>query len=109
MDASRSVTALLVDDEPASLTANRTRLENEGYNVITAHSEADALSQAKRSAPKVIFVHLVNTGLGSLALIQGLRADDSCRHIPINLITNRTDRRINPATHAKLHAVPREG
>lgn len=106
MIASRvTTTALLVDDQPTSLSANRSRLEGEGYSVFAAQNEGDALSQARRSAPNVIFVHLVATGLGSLSLIQALRSDDGCRHIPVVLITDKTDRRVG----TKLHSVPREG
>ena len=104
MDANRA-TALLVDDHPTSLVANLRRLEGEGYSVVAARNEGDALSQARRSAPNVIFVHLVTTGLGSLSLIQALRADDGCRHIPVVLITDYSDRRVG----SKLHSVPREG
>lgn len=104
MDANRT-TALLVDDHPESLIANQKRLEGEGYSVVAARNEIDALTQARRSAPNVIFVHLVATGLGSLSLIQALRSDDACRHIPVVLITDHADRRLGK----KLHSVPREG
>ena len=106
MDSNRANTALLVDDQPASLSANQKRLEGEGYTVVAARNENEALSQARQSAPKVIFVHLVATGLGSLSLIQALRSDDGCRHIPVVLITDHADRRVG---RAKLYAVPREG
>jgi len=106
MIASRvTTTALLVDDQPTSLSANQRRLESEGYSVVSAQNVTDALSQARRSVPKVIFVHLMATGLGSLSLIQALRSDDGCRHIPVVLITDHADRRLGK----KLHSVPREG
>jgi two-component system alkaline phosphatase synthesis response regulator PhoP len=103
MDATR--TALLVDDEPASLTAHRARLVGEGYTVFVAENHADALSRAKQSLPKVIFVHLVAAASGNLPLIQALRSDDSCRHIPVVVIKDRTD---VPAPKSKLHAVPHD-
>lgn len=106
MDATRSTLALLVDDEPFSRSANHARLVDEGYDVVVAQTESEALSRAKQSAPKVIFTHLVASGPGNLRLIQALRSDDGCRHIPVVVITDRHDVRV---AQRKLHAVPREG
>ena len=103
MDAIR--TALLVDDEPASLIAHRARLEGDGYTVFVAQNQADALSRARQALPKVIFVHLVASASGNLPLIQALRSDDSCRHIPVVVITHRADAAV---PKSKLHAVPHD-
>jgi CheY-like chemotaxis protein len=80
--------ALLVDDEPASRSEHQVRLEGQGYTVFVALNQADALSRAKQTAPKIIFAHLGSSGLGNLALIQALRSDDTCRHIPVVVVTN---------------------
>ena len=102
-DANR--TALLVDDEPSSRAAQQTRLENEGYSVMAVGDQADALSRAKQTLPQVIFIHLVTSG--TVSFIQALRADDSCRHIPVVVIKDQL-----PVKHvsgrAKLHAVPHD-
>jgi CheY-like chemotaxis protein len=98
-------TALLVDDELTSRAAQSARLEGEGYTVFVAHNQADALSRAKQVAPKVIFVHLGSSGLGNLALIQALRSDDTCRHIPVVVVRDQ------PAVAARpkqLRAVPHD-
>ena len=79
MAANRSITALLVDDDPVSLRANQRRLEAEGYTVLASQNEIEALSQARLSSPRVIFVHLVKTHQGNRSLIQALRSDDGCR------------------------------
>lgn len=97
--------ALLVDDEPASRTANQTRLEGEGYTVFVAMNQADALSRAKLSPPKIIYAHLGALGAGNLPLIQALRSDDTCRHIPVVVIAD--GRSIAPQ-RTRLHAVPHD-
>jgi CheY-like chemotaxis protein len=97
--------ALLVDDELASRAAHQTRLEREGYTVFVAMNQADALSRAKLSPPKVIYAHLGTFGAGNLPLIQALRSDDQCRHIPVVVITD--GRSIGPR-RAMLHAVPHD-
>lgn len=106
MAAVRTATALLVDDEPASRKANQGRLEDQGYFVTVAENAKEALSRVRQSVPKVIFVHLVATGLGNLSLIQALRSDDGCRHIPIVVVTNHRDIRVEKT---QLRTVQRGG
>lgn len=103
MAASRIPTALLVDDDPLSQKAARARLERQGYTVFSAQGTTEALSQARQTRPDVIYVHLVSAG-GNLPLIQALRADDACRHIPVGVI------REDAATpSSNLKSVPRSG
>jgi CheY-like chemotaxis protein len=101
LDATR--TALLVDDEITSRATHHTRLEGEGYTVFVAQNQADAISRAKQTLPKVIFVHLA--AAGNMALIQALRSDDSCRHIPVVVIK---DPAYVSKVRSKLHAVPHD-
>jgi CheY-like chemotaxis protein len=106
MDASRTAFALLVDDEPASRKAHQERLESQGYTVFVAQNHEEALSRAKQSLPKVIFVHLVTSSLGNLPLLQALRAEDSCRHIPVVVLTDHPSAGLSRAK--KLRSVSRE-
>ncbi len=105
MDARRRPTAMLVDDDPLSRKAQQARLEVEGYMVFAASGYTEALAQAKQVAPNVIFVHTVSEG-GNLPLIQALRSDDACRHIPIVVIREGTDVR---TASTRLKKVPRDG
>jgi CheY-like chemotaxis protein len=105
MDANRTATALLVDDEPVSRKAHQTRLEQEGYMVFVAQDQAEALSRARQAAPKVIFVHLIAGAPAHMPLIQALRSDDEFRHIPIIVIKDQADARM---ARTKLRSVPRE-
>ena len=105
MDASHRPTALLVDDEPLSRKAEQARLEGEGYVVFAASGTTEALARAKQTAPNLIFVHIASAG-GNLPLIQALRSDDACRHIPIVVIREGTDVRI---ASTRLKRVPRDG
>ena len=97
--------ALLVDDDPASRAPNRARLEAQGYVVIVAHDQTEALSRAKEAVPNLIVTHLVAGGLGNLPFIQALRTDDRCRHIPVMILTDHRDVRVGKKT---LHAVPHD-
>ena len=101
MTADRRPTALLVDDDPLSQKTERSRLEGVGYSVLAAGGLDEALAQARQIKPDVIFLHIVS-GAGNLPLIQALRSDDACRHVPISITRSDTIRR-----HNNLKSVPR--
>src|SRR5260370_34166484 len=97
--------ALLVDDEASSPAAQQSRLEDQGYTVFVALNQADAVSRAKQTAPKIIFAHLGRSGLGNLALIQALRSDDNTRHIPVVVVSDPPAVAPKPS---QLRAVPHD-
>lgn len=94
-------TALLVDDDPLSQKAERSRLERVGYTVFAAGGLSEALAQARQTRPDVIYLHMLSA-TGNLPFIQALRADDACRHIPISITRSDSSRR-----HSDLKSVPR--
>src|SRR5258708_38810329 len=99
LDASRATTALLVDDDVVSRLANRSRLEGEGYAVVMANDETDALNRAKQASPNVIYIHHVAGSRGSIPFMQALRDDDSGRHLPVVVINEGL--RVQPAHNHK--------
>jgi len=101
--AARASTAPLADDDDSSRQAHQERLEDDGYTVVVARDKAEGLGRAKQSAPNVIFIHLVTEGVGSLPLIEALRADDVCRHIPVVVLTSQA-----PPRRGKLRTVNRD-
>lgn len=105
MNAVRTATALLVDDNAASRLVNQVRLENDGYNVVVATDKAAALDSARRSAPNVIFIHLTAGRASSLPLIEALRSDDACRHMPVVVLTDQSSRSLG---QVKLRPVNRD-
>ena len=105
MDANRRPTALLIDDESASSGVQKARLEKRGYTVFVTADKSNALAQARRMSPNAIFVHLGASEGGSLPLLQALRSDDVCRHIPVVVIPSAGSDR---SAGAKLKTVPRD-
>ena len=101
MAAHSRPTALLVDDDPLSRKEESSRLERVGYSVLAAGGLAEALAQARQTRPDVIYLHLLSAA-GNLPFIQALRADDTCRHIPISIARSETSKR-----HTNLKSVPR--
>ncbi len=92
----RTPSALLVDDDDASSQETKRRLEEEGYTVHLARDGNEGLARARQSVPDVIFTHLVTGDHSNVAFIQALRADDSCRHVPVKVLTGRPESRPRP-------------
>jgi CheY-like chemotaxis protein len=96
----------LVDDDSMSQRRNQGWLEQQGFVVLQAQDEGNALEQARQSTPSVIFVHLVTNVRGNLGLLEALKADDGCRHIRVVVIPDRPNIKVGQAT---LHTVQHEG
>ncbi len=105
MDTNRVATVLLVDDDAASQQANCQRLEQDGYSVVLVQDGNDGLARAKQIRPDAIFLHLVLRGAGNLPFMQALRRDDSCRHIRVVVLPDRTG---VDAAKMPLRPVPRD-
>ena len=88
-NAGQTPIALLVDTDGSTRQANQQSLENQGYRVVVAGDEAEALGLATRSAPSSIFIHVPAGRPGALSLIQALRANDSSRHIPVVVLKDQ--------------------
>jgi ActR/RegA family two-component response regulator len=106
MDANRSATALLIDEDPGSQQANQQRLEGDGFTVVLARDVNSGLAQARHLLPGVIFIHLVSGEAGSVSFIQALRAEDSCRHIRVVVLRTPA---VSAGAKKQLRAVPRDG
>lgn len=105
MDTNRVATALLVDDDAGSQQANRQRLEHDGYSVVLVQDGNDGLARAKQIRPDAIFVHLGLRGGGNVPFMQGLRSDDSCRHIRVVVLPDPAG---VDAAKKPLRPVPRD-
>src|SRR5260370_1113134 len=73
MDANRSATALLIDEDPGSQQANQRRLEDDGFTVVVARDVNSGLAQARHLLPGVIFMHLVSGEAGRGSFLPALR------------------------------------
>ena len=79
---------LLVDSNVDFVEKNRTFLENNGYDVVTAGCSADGLELAKLERPDLIILELMmekhNAGL---VCVEALKSDPNLRHIPVLMLT----------------------
>jgi CheY-like chemotaxis protein len=89
---SRPPLVLVVDDEPAIVTAFSTMLASDGYATAAAHSAEEALRLLQNGVtPDAIVLDLRMPGLGGLGFLLWLRARGvASRTIPVAVVTADT-------------------
>jgi DNA-binding response OmpR family regulator len=90
----RSVSALLIDDDPLTNAAHRTQLEGKGYNVTLVTDSDAALAMIEESRPAVVFVGAIHGhGKSSADFLQSLRTSRSSQHTPVVILSTRPSTR----------------
>jgi DNA-binding response OmpR family regulator len=86
MAQARGARAILIDDDAVTGPVNRKNLQDLGY-VVALVSDLQAASVSARLAPPgVIFVNAEVGSRQGTGLIQGLKSEDSTRHVPIQFL-----------------------
>lgn len=80
---------LVVEDVPLGLAVLRTRLEAEGFTVLTARDGIEALEQARGGHPDLMLLDLMLPRLSGERVCQELRSDPRTRMLPIVVLSAR--------------------
>ena len=83
---------LVVDDEAKLLRAVAATLREEGYDVATARSGADALVQINASIPDLVVSDIRMPGMDGHQLARALRSNPRTALIPIVFLTAKDER-----------------
>lgn len=78
---------LVVDDDPTALRLIGYSLQQEGYDVITASSGSDGLSQARKLGPDLVVLDIMMPDLDGFEVCRRLRADPATSRLPIVMLT----------------------
>jgi len=81
------VRLLLVDDEPGLRTAVKAYLEDEGFQVTTAHDGEEGWSLAQELLPDVILSDVMMPRCDGYGLLRRLRADERLGGTPVIFLT----------------------
>lgn len=80
---------LVVDDEMAIVRILRDRLEEAGFEVLTAFNGMEAVALAKEKKPDLIVMDVTMPEMDGLTATRTIRSDPETAHIPIFLLTAR--------------------
>ena len=84
---------LIVDDLPQNLDLLTRRLQSQGYDVATAADGEEALERVKEIAPDLVLLDIMMPKLDGIETVRQLKADEALRHIPVILVTAKSDPR----------------
>jgi CheY-like chemotaxis protein len=82
---------LLVDDSATVLMLERMILARTSFDLVTARDGREAVAKAKSEAPDVILLDVVMPNLDGLAACAAIRAEPTTAHIPIIMVTTRSE------------------
>jgi CheY-like chemotaxis protein len=85
----RAKTILIADDETHILNVLSIKLQNAGFNVVTAEDGADAYNQARSVRPDLIITDYQMPMLSGLELCSKLQCDPLTRDVPAIILTAR--------------------
>jgi DNA-binding response OmpR family regulator len=78
---------LVADDDEDILLLVRTRLQRDGYDVVSASRGDRALALARERQPRVAVLDIGMPGLDGLEVLREIRADESLRRTLVVLLT----------------------
>lgn len=78
---------LVVDDEPDIVTLIKSRLEANGYDVVSAYNGKDGLEKAEEAQPDMILLDLMMPIMDGYEAGQKLKENPKTKNIPIILFT----------------------
>jgi DNA-binding response OmpR family regulator len=80
-------TILVIDDLPENVFMLQDRLENEGYDILTAYDGKSGIEKARSDMPNLILLDIMMPGITGIEVCKILVNDDKTKHIPIILVT----------------------
>lgn len=89
-----SPTILVVDDEEDIIDLLQYNLEKEGYRTLAASNGIEGIEIARHEKPDLIILDIMMPGMSGIEACKRLRQDAHLRHIPILMLTARTEEEI---------------
>ena len=82
---------LIVDDCRTTRKLLGFYIKSKGFDVTTAENGLDAMSKVAQGGVNVIITDLNMPFMDGIELIKTLKADPSCSHIPVLMVTTERD------------------
>lgn len=82
---------LIIDDLPENVFILQDRLEDEGYEVITAYDGKSGIEKAYDNLPDLILLDVMMPDITGFEVCKILVNDEKTKHIPIILVTAKSE------------------
>jgi len=81
---------LVIDDLPENVFMLQDRLENEGYEVITAYDGNSGIEKARTELPDLVLLDVMMPDITGIEVCKSLVNDEQTKNIPIILVTAKS-------------------
>ena len=81
---------LVIDDLPENVFMLQDRLENEGYEILTAYDGKSGIEKAQTELPDIILLDVMMPGINGIEVCKTLVNNNKTSEIPIILVTAKT-------------------
>ncbi len=82
---------LVVDDEPDAVAYLRVILEDNSYEVVSAHNAEKGMELLEKNPPDLILADVMMPGASGLDFILRVRRNAACSKLPIIVITGKAE------------------
>lgn len=79
---------LIVEDDRFLRRACRARLEQQGYEILTAQDGEEALAAVRSQTPDLVLLDLLMPRLNGLDVLRALRNDEATRGLRVIILSN---------------------
>ncbi|HPN38839.1 MAG TPA: response regulator, partial [Melioribacteraceae bacterium] len=81
---------LVVDDQPDNVFILQDRLENEGYEVITAYDGPTGIEKTLAESPDLVLLDVMMPGMSGFEACKKITENEETKDIPVILVTALT-------------------
>jgi len=87
-DEAKKVKVLIVDDDAFLSGIYATKLELDGFAVVSARDGDEGLKAALKEIPDLILLDVLMPKLDGFEVLKRLKAEETTKHIPVIMLTN---------------------
>ncbi len=94
----KNTRVLLIEDDKFLRKACEASLKKRGLTILTAADGEEGLVQARENDPHLILLDMLMPKLSGLETLEALKKDEKTRGIPVVILSNSTDTKVQKAT-----------
>jgi len=87
-NSSKKEIILIVEDDIFLSDLYKTKMELEGFKVLTAYDGEKGLELAQKNSPNIILLDLILPKLSGFGVLEKLKANKATQNIPVIILTN---------------------
>jgi len=88
MEGQEKKKILIIEDDPALHSAMSTKLEKEGFEIISAYDGKEGLEKALNNNPDLILLDIVLPVMDGMTVLEQLRRDPRGKEIEVIVLSN---------------------